>query len=500
MRTVARVATSSKSLIGSLMVATTVVSLACSQPAAAVATRSPSPVDAPTASPGGSPPGPPSAAASPSGSASPSPTSQPPPTACVPGSSYGLLIGPALSTASLPRTAVLPSAGLLEIINTCGLVVMSTPLGAASVQNCAAGSPNAFQTPASLQVPVSASADRVYYRDGDTRIRWLTPNGQTGDAATVPGGPATISFFSVSPDDQRIAVVVADFSPASTINQRLYVEDLSGGGHHVDLYTTSTPKGGDGSILWPMGWHQGRLVVAVLPACGYPQESLSPSAWHVVDASTGNRLVAITSTCGDGISGTLSSGRRRLESYASTAARASTTGPGSGLASLRARALPGINLSSVHRAVDGLPPAMGAAWWRAIRTGRTTVMKISFRTRVACGSMKTMCLPLTRWLPGGPPGPPTLSFRLCRASAQGAFPADSELVLPVSAAGERLGPQGVISAASEHVDGGRARAAHRSRRRCPITAQRLPGQPGASIEALAPELAVGSNHEDIQVT
>ena len=224
----------------------------------------------------------------------------------MPGSSYGLLIGPALSTASLPRTAVLPSAGLLEIINTCGLVVMSTPLGAASVQNCAAGSPNAFQTPASLQVPVSASADRVYYRDGDTRIRWLTPNGQTGDAATVPGGPATISFFSVSPDDQRIAVVVADFSPASTINQRLYVEDLSGGGHHVDLYTTSTPKGGDGSILWPMGWHQGRLVVAVLPACGYPQESLSPSAWHVVDASTGNRLVAITSTCGDGISGTLS--------------------------------------------------------------------------------------------------------------------------------------------------------------------------------------------------
>ena len=187
---------------------------------------------------------------------------------------------------------------MLEIVNTCGSVVMSTPIGAASVQTC-----NGYSV--ALQVPVSASSDRVYFRDGDTHVRWLTPGGQTGDATTLPGGPTTISFFSVSPDDQRIAVVVADLSPANTINERLYVEDLNGGGHHLDLYSTSMPKG-DASLLWPMGWHQGRLVLAVLPACGYPPEILSPSEWHVVDASTGTRLAAITRTCADGPTGTLS--------------------------------------------------------------------------------------------------------------------------------------------------------------------------------------------------
>jgi hypothetical protein len=192
---------------------------------------------------------------------------------------------------------------MLEIINTCGAVVMSTPIGAPSILNCNSGAlVGAF--PISAPVPVSASYDRVYFRDGDTHIRWLTPSGQAGDATTVPSGPTTISFFSVSPDDQRIAVVVADSSPATTINERLYVEDLSGGGHHLDLYSTSTPKGPEGSLLWPMGWHQGNLVLAVVPACGSPR--VSPKEWHVVDASTGNRLAAITATCADGQNGILS--------------------------------------------------------------------------------------------------------------------------------------------------------------------------------------------------
>jgi len=223
----------------------------------------------------------------------------------VAGSAYGLLIGPPLSTASLPRTALQPSAGILEIINTCGTVVMSTPIGASSVQDCGSGLGNG-RIPASLQVPVSASADRVYFRDGDTRIRWLTPDGTTGDTTTVPGGPTTISFFSVSPDDQRIAVLVEDFSSPSALSERLYVEDLNGGGHHVDIYSTSQIRGGDGTTLWPMGWHQGKLVLAVIPNCGWALWTIAPREWHVVDPSTGNRLAAITSTCADGVTGTLS--------------------------------------------------------------------------------------------------------------------------------------------------------------------------------------------------
>src|SRR4029077_1275286 len=83
-------------------------------------------------------------------------------------------------------------------------------------------------TGAVLQPPVSATDDKVFYRDGNTVIRYLTPDGQTGIATTVPGGPSKVSFFSVSPDDQRIAVVVEDLSPATTINLTLYVEDLMG--------------------------------------------------------------------------------------------------------------------------------------------------------------------------------------------------------------------------------------------------------------------------------
>jgi hypothetical protein len=51
--------------------------------------------------------------------------------------------------------------------------------------------------PAVLAPPVSASNSKVYFRDGDTKIRFLTSDGNVGDATTVPGGATTVSFFSV---------------------------------------------------------------------------------------------------------------------------------------------------------------------------------------------------------------------------------------------------------------------------------------------------------------
>ncbi len=148
-----------------------------------------------------------------------------------------------------------------------------------------------------LQPPVSATADKVFFRDGDTKIRYVTPTNQTGDATTVPGSATLISFFSVSPDDQRIAVVVEDLSAASTISLRLYVEDLNGGGHHLDIYSTTTPKGKTGSTLWPMGWHQGLLVLALVTACTFEPAGLSPSEWHLSDAVTAVRKLTIGGTC-----------------------------------------------------------------------------------------------------------------------------------------------------------------------------------------------------------
>jgi hypothetical protein len=145
--------------------------------------------------------------------------------------------------------------------------------------------------------PVSATNDHVYFRDGDTKIRMIVPPNGAADVATVPGGPTTISFFSVSPDNQRIAVMVEDLSGAS-ISLRLYVEDLRGGGHHADIFTTTTPKGKGGVTMWPMGWHEGLLVLALMIACTFEPVGLSPSEWHVIDASTAVRKAAIgTASC-----------------------------------------------------------------------------------------------------------------------------------------------------------------------------------------------------------
>ena len=50
------------------------------------------------------------------------------------------------------------------------------PVAAPSVHTCGQG------TGAVLQPPVSATDDKVFYRDGNTNIKFLTPDGQTGSA------------------------------------------------------------------------------------------------------------------------------------------------------------------------------------------------------------------------------------------------------------------------------------------------------------------------------
>ena len=184
---------------------------------------------------------------------------------------------------------LLLTAGTLEMIAPSGAIAAHAALGAPSVHTCGSG------TGAVLQPPVSATADKVFYRDGNTKIKYLTPDGQTGDATTVPGGASKVSFFSVSPDDQRIAVVVEDLSPATTINISLYVEDLNGHTNHSVIYTKTAPKLKNGTTLWPMGWHQDELVLAVYPSCTFEPAGITPSEWHVSNSKTAVRIATIAS-------------------------------------------------------------------------------------------------------------------------------------------------------------------------------------------------------------
>src|SRR5260370_6366280 len=204
---------------------------------------------------------------SPSPMTSASPTSSAVP--CPSAATYGLLI----------------AAGKLEMIGPTGCIRASAGVNAPSPRTCAAG------LPALLAPPVSASNTRVYFRDGDTRIRSLKDDQEIADVTTVPGSTTTLSFFSVSPDDQRIAVVVEDLAPAETIGLRVYVEDLVAGRHHADIYASTIPMGG-GLTLWPLGCHQAAIVMPLGLLCsGGPIPS--PSGWHVVNAMTTIRLATL---------------------------------------------------------------------------------------------------------------------------------------------------------------------------------------------------------------
>jgi hypothetical protein len=142
---------------------------------------------------------------------------------------------------------------------------------------------------------VSASDNRVYYLDGESAVDFVTLGGSGGLAHTLPAGTLTHAAFAVSPDDQRIAVAVVDYPSISTgsIHTRLYVEDLVGGGHHVDLFESRS------AVEWPIGWHAGQLAIGVAggPYGQNPCDICAYRAYeyHVADAATATRLATICS-------------------------------------------------------------------------------------------------------------------------------------------------------------------------------------------------------------
>jgi len=172
----------------------------------------------------------------------------------------------------------------VSLVGIDGRVVASAPATAPAAVSCA----NAAA--AAAPMPISTSNSRVYFMDAQGVVRFLASNGDAGRATTVPIGPTRRSSFAVSPDDQRIAVVVIDFN-ANGATTKLYVEDLNGGGHHLDTFTDSGAY-----TLWATGWHgTNNLVVAKVPACAQGVGPLCCGSleFHVVDPGTAVRRFTV---------------------------------------------------------------------------------------------------------------------------------------------------------------------------------------------------------------
>jgi hypothetical protein len=133
---------------------------------------------------------------------------------------------------------------------------------------------------------VSVSKTRVYYLDGDSTLRSLTPTGSRSLVLMIPGSATAHAGFAVSPDDGRIAISVIDYARQPPVTH-LYVEALPGGTSPTEIFTSNSV------YVWPVGWHAGKLVLAVGPATaqyagGDPYGSYTGD--HIVDPATATRL------------------------------------------------------------------------------------------------------------------------------------------------------------------------------------------------------------------
>jgi len=209
----------------------------------------------------------------------------------------------AILTATVTATIKAPAAQPLAIVVRYGAyssyVVSLVTLDGRVVAQASAAGRSLINTTGAVAVPlpvVSASATRVYYLDGDARVRALSPNGTTAVVATAPGGPRAHAAFAVSPDDRRIAVSVLDYSGRAP-RMRLYTQGLASA-IHSDVFTSSQV------YEWPIAWRNGALVLAILRGGAYVQNTAANpydafDGYHVVDAASGARLATL---CPSGVS------------------------------------------------------------------------------------------------------------------------------------------------------------------------------------------------------
>jgi hypothetical protein len=269
----------------------------------------------------------PSRAASAGRMSSPSPSSSQSPSPAPVAGSFGVLVS-SLSTGSYT----------VSLVGIDGRVIASaianTP-GTVTCANAAAGI---------VPPPVSTSNTRVYFMDSLGVVRYLSPNGDTGQAITLPIGPARRSLFAVSPDDTLMAVVVVDFT-ASGATTRLYMYQVQAGGSQVLLFSQSGAY-----TLWPTGWHGlNNLVLAKVPACtqGGGFVCCGPQELHIVDPTTAVRRFLIGGS-GCIISGPPAPGGVSCETSASTDMVYSWTN-----LLLRTYPVPGVGMGPIYLSPNG---------------------------------------------------------------------------------------------------------------------------------------------------
>lgn len=178
------------------------------------------------------------------------------------------------------------ASSTVELLDTNGRVVASAT--AASRTRIRIGDAHG-NAPAVFMPRVTTSDSRAYFLDGDSIVRSLKPDGTSALVTHIPGSASAEATFAVRADDGRIAVSVIDYGP-SPPTVRLYAEDLTTGAHHVEIFSSSS------LYVWPVAWRGTALVLAVGPAAAQyaadnPYDAIG--GYHVVDATTGNRLAAI---------------------------------------------------------------------------------------------------------------------------------------------------------------------------------------------------------------
>jgi len=130
---------------------------------------------------------------------------------------------------------------------------------------------------------ISTSDTRVYFPDGPNTIRYLARDGSTGTGTTLPAnGPNARTVFSVSPDDQRIAIGVFNWS-SQPMTSSVSIRELQGG-HAVDIESGTIQYG------WPVGWHAGNLVLARMPVFGGAPNPNAARTYEVINPTTGENL------------------------------------------------------------------------------------------------------------------------------------------------------------------------------------------------------------------
>ncbi len=133
---------------------------------------------------------------------------------------------------------------------------------------------------------VSASSSRLYFLDGPSRLRYLSPDGSSATVRDLAAGPSERLAFAVSPDDLRIAVAAIE-TTATPNTVRLFVEDLDGQ-HRQEV---PVPKG---RLAWPVGWRGDDVVMGTQEdRCPVCDTFYFPSGYALLDPITGSRVVEL---------------------------------------------------------------------------------------------------------------------------------------------------------------------------------------------------------------